>query len=282
MGHWATGLSSNDTYQDVYETFFEYYNNDWEINKIKDQLKSDFKETIEIAEDVDSFWFALATALWECDALDSETLSKIDCDHDLKVWEELGASEQDLKKRRAVLDKFVAKISSPRGKAKKRKKVRIKVVKPIFEKGDCLIYKLRSGKYGGVFVFEAEQEGENGYNFIAATTINKSEKPTVKDFEGADILTIWDKEIYGKIQQVLTREEFIAYWFTAKSFKDFVDKFEKVGTLEVKKSFGHTFLGRFRVWIPWDVLVVFSELTFERTLAGQKQKRIVSVNDWRK
>lgn len=282
MGHWGTGLSSNDTYQDVYETFFEYYNNDWEIDKIKDQIKADFKETLEIEEDVDNFWFALATALWECDALDKETLSKIDSNHDLKVWKELGATEQDLKKRKVVLDKFIAKISSPPLKAKKRKKIRIKIVKPIFEKGDCLIYKLRNGNYGGVFVLEAEQEGQNGYNFIAATTINKNERPTVKDFETADILTIWDKEIYGKIQQVLTKEEFIAYWFEAKPFKDFVDKFEKVGNLQVAKTFGHTFLGAFRIWIPWDVLIVFSELTFERVLAGHKQKRVVPLKDWRK
>jgi hypothetical protein len=282
MGTWGTGLSSNDTYQDVYETFFEYYNDDWEIDKIKYQLEKDFKETLEIEEDADNFWFALTTALWECNALDSKTLSKIDCNHNLKVWKELGATEQDLKKRKIVLDKFVAKVSTPREKAKKRKKIRVRIVKPIFDKGDCLIYKLRNDNYGGVFIFEAEQEGQSGFNFIAATTINKSEKPTVKDFEDANILTIWDKEIYGKIQQELTKEEFVAYWFKAKLFKDFADKFEKIGNLEVTKTFEHTFLGAFKIWIPWDVLIVFSELTFERILAGQKQKRIVSINDWRK
>ncbi|MEJ7643708.1 MAG: hypothetical protein WKF87_04115 [Chryseolinea sp.] len=280
MGHWGTGLTSNDTYQDVYDSFFEYYNNDWSIDVIKTKLIQDFHGTLELEEDLDNFWFALAMALWECGVLDQATLDKVKPDHDLKVWRELGATEKEIKKRKTVLDKFVAKIAIPTTKPKARKKVRRKTTKPIFDKGDCITFQLRGGNYGGAVVFEADQSSENGFNFVAATTINKKERPSIRDFEDANILTIWEMQVYGKIEKKLKGEEPIAYWFQAKSFKDYTDKFEKVGNLNIDKMFEHTFLGKFRVWIPWDVLIVFSELTFDRVIAGQQQNKTIFIQDW--
>jgi hypothetical protein len=285
MGTWGTSISANDTFAAVYDRFFDYYNNNWEIDLIIEQLIKENQETLEIEWDADNFWFALAQALWECKALDIDTYNKIkeiiDTGHDLKVWKELDASERDLVKRKKVLDKFLKQISAPKSKAKARKKIIIKIVEPIFEKGDCLIFKMENGNYGGAIVYEAEKEGEYGYNFIAVTGINRKGKPSLSDFETANILTIWDKENYGKIETKLDDEEPIAYWFKAEHYKAFADKFEKIAGLGVNKKFDHLFLGSFRVWIPWDVLIVFAQQTFERIRNGQTPKLKILASAWR-
>ena len=74
MGHWGTGISSNDTFMEVYETFFHYYNHNSSIADIKKQLEIDFAETINSEQTSNDYWFALAKALWECKELDSNTL----------------------------------------------------------------------------------------------------------------------------------------------------------------------------------------------------------------
>ena len=286
MGTWGISVSSNDTFAEVYDSYFNYYNDNWEIDLIVKQLEKEYQETIEIEEDSDNFWLALAKALWECKALEVTIFDKvkeiINSGHDLRIWRELGASEQDLKKRKAVLDKFLIQISTPKDNPKARKKIKVKLLPSVFEKGDCLAFKMDNGNYGGALVYEAEKQGEYGLNFIAATSINKSTKPNLSDFENANILTIWEEERYGKIVHKLNNELPIAYWFEAKSYKEFADKFERIGNLVVTKKFSHDFLGSFQVWVPWDVLIVFSQQTFQRINGGQKPKLKISTKTWRK
>ena len=249
------------------------------------QLKKDYRETIEIEQDANNFWFALSRALWECKALDVPILNKvkgiINSGHDLRIWKELEASEQDIKKRKAVLDKFLMQISNPKESPKARKKIRTKLVPSVFEKGDCLVFKMDNGNYGGAIVYEAEKQGEYGLNFIAATSINRSVKPNLSDFENANVLTIWEEEKYGKIVHKLNNELPIAYWFQAKSYKEFADKFERIGNLSITKKFSHDFLGSFHVWVPWDVLIVFSQQTFQRINDHQKPKLKIPTKVWR-
>jgi hypothetical protein len=286
MGTWGISISSNDTFAEVYDSFFNYYNNNWEIDLIVKQLEKDYQGIIDIEQDSNNFWFALAKALWECKALDITIFNKvkeiINSENDLRIWKELETSEQDLKKRKTVLDKFLLQISNPKDKPKARKKIRKKVVPSVFEKGDCLVFKMENENYGGAIVYEAEKQGEYGYNFVAATSINKSIKPNLSDFDRANILTIWEEEKYGKIVHKLNNEVPIAYWFEAKSYKEFADKFERVGNLCVTKKFSHDFLGSFHVWVPWDVLLVLSQQTFQRINDCQKPKLKISTKSWRK
>src|SRR5262249_37675006 len=69
-------------------------------------------------------------------------------------------------------------------KARKRKIIR----DPIFQKGDCIAYKLTNGNYGGAVILEAEYGTEHGLNLVAVTRLNQVEKPTVIDFGRAEIL----------------------------------------------------------------------------------------------
>ena len=105
---------------------------------------------------------------------------------DLKIWYELGASEQDIKKRKIVLEKFLAKIKSDRPKAKPRRRKKLK--SPIFETGDCLVFKMENGNFGGAVVLATDNNPETAYNLVATTRINKSTEPTIEDFENAEVL----------------------------------------------------------------------------------------------
>jgi hypothetical protein len=198
MGAWGTAISSNDTYADIYGTFFDFYNDGLDVAEISRKIISDNQETINDYDDCNNFWFALAKAQWECKQLDKAIFDRvkkvIETDTDLQVWRQLDTNEKDIKKRKVVLDKFLADLQTERPKAKPRKKKIIR--QPIFEKGDCLTFKLENGNFGGAVVLEATKNTEYGYNLIATTRINQNSKPTQKDFKNAEVLILnyatWD------------------------------------------------------------------------------------------
>jgi hypothetical protein len=189
MGTWGTAISSNDTYADIYEQFIDLYNEGLAIPEITKRLISENQETINISEDANNFWFAIAKGQWECKALDEEILLKVNhiikSGEDLRVWKDLGASLQDIKTRERVLNNFLIKLQTE--KEKPRRKTKKKLCNSIFKKGDCLTYKMNNGNYGGAFVLTEEQETELGINFIAITTIDKANKPTITDFKKAQV-----------------------------------------------------------------------------------------------
>lgn len=190
MGAWETTISSNDTYADIYGDFFNLYNEGFDVAEISQKLISDNQETINDVDDCNNFWFAIAKAQWECKLLDKEIFDRvkkiIETGADIEVWKQLGADEKDIKKRKIVLDKFLADIQNERLKAKSRKKKIIR--KALFKKGDCLTFKLKNGNYGGAVVMEAIENTELGLNLIATTRFNKSCKPTVNDLENEEVL----------------------------------------------------------------------------------------------
>lgn len=190
MGAWGIAISSNDTYADIYGKFFELYNDGLDVVEISTIIISENQSIVDEIECGNNFWFALAKAQWECKQLDKVVFDKvksiIETGADLQIWEELGASGKDIEKRKVVLDKFLSDLERERPKAKRRKKEIVR--EPVFVKGDCLTFKLANGNYGGVVVLEAVQEGKNGYNLIATTSINQQRKPTKEDFENAEVL----------------------------------------------------------------------------------------------
>jgi hypothetical protein len=227
MGAWGTAISSNDTYADIYGTFFDLYNNGLEVAEITEKLITDNQETILDPDDCNNFWFALARAQWECKQLDNGLFNRVkqivETDADLEVWRQLGADEKDIKRRKIVLNKFLADLQTERQKVKSRKKKIIR--QPVFEKGDCLTFKLGNGNYGGAIVLEAIKETELGLNLIAITRLNLLEKPTLSDFENSDVLVKsfphW-------------KEEQDIGWYYPISFKRDTVKFEVVGKLNVE------------------------------------------------
>ncbi|KQB39851.1 hypothetical protein RCH33_1948 [Flavobacterium daejeonense] len=230
MGAWGTAISSNDTYADIYSEFFDLYNDGIDVAEISKKLIADNQETINDTDDCNNFWFALAKAQWECKQLDKGIFDRIkkivDTGADLEVWRQLDADEKDIKKRKVVLDKFLADLQTERPKAKSRKKKIIR--QPVFEKGDCLTFKLENGNYGGAVILEAIKDSKYGHNLIATTRINQSNKPTKKDFENAEVLVMnfasWDNKPNVK-------------WYLPIRHKHIAHLIETVDSLEVQKNY---------------------------------------------
>lgn len=190
MGTWGTGISSNDDFADVYAEFFDLYNEGRPVPEITELVIARNREMLGMPEAANNFWFAIAKAQWECKELQPEVFDRvkriIDSESDLILWADLGASKSDIAKRRGVLNKFLLQLESDRPKAKASKKRVIR--EPIFNKGDCLIYGLDSGNFGGAVVLEAEHGTELGLNLVAVTRINQPNRPTLQDFENTEVL----------------------------------------------------------------------------------------------
>jgi len=234
MGTWGTAISSNDTYEDIYREFIDLYNEGLSVAEITEKLVRENKETIESIEDKNSFWFAIANGQWECKALDKNLLLKIEeiisSGSDLAVWKELGAKETEIKSREKALTKFLAKIKVEKDKPKTRKR---KVLRDsIFQKGDCLIFKLENGNYGGALVLTSEKQTEFGMNMIATTTIDKKEKPIIEDFEKGFVLVQKEETIPGKY-----REREVISWYYAQFFKRSKIDFEIIGNLKISQEY---------------------------------------------
>ena len=270
MGAWGTAISSNDTYADIYDEFFELYNDGQSVEDISKKLIADNQETINEPDDNNNFWFALAKAQWECKQLDTEILEKvkeiIETGLDLEVWRLLDAVEKDIKKRKVVLDKFLVDLQTERPKAKSRKK---KVIKqPPFEKGDCLTFKLANGNYGGAVVLEAIKDTEYGHTLLATTRINQPTKPTKTDFENAEVLIAnyanWDNKFNIK-------------WYLPIRHKQTAHLIEKIDTLEVQINYDisksmNGLVADFDIWV---IQVADQQFKSEETKARPTTKQTI-------
>ena len=230
MGAWGTAISSNDTYTDIYEAFFTLYNDGLDVIDISNKLITDNQEIINDPDDCNNFWFALAKAQWECKELDNELLDKIrqiiETGSDLEVWKNLEASDRDIKKRKNVLEKFYISLQSEKAKPKTRKKKII--VKPIFEKGDCLTFKLKNENFGGAVVLESIKDSEFGLNLIAITRINQKSKPILSDFKTAEVLVL-NFALWKNRQEI--------GWFYPISIKRDKTKFEVVENMKIEMDY---------------------------------------------
>lgn len=230
MGAWGTAISSNDTYADIYSEFFDLYHDGLDVAEISSKLITDNQEILNDKDDCNNFWFALAKAQWECKQLNKDIFDRvktiIETGADLEVWRQLDADEKEIKKRKVVLDKFLADLETERPKAKSRKKKIIR--QPVFEKGDCLTFKLENGNFGGAVVLEAIKDSEYGHNLIATTRINQSNKPTKKDFEDAEVLVMnfasWNNEPSVK-------------WYLPIRHKNIAHLIELIDSLEVQMNY---------------------------------------------
>jgi hypothetical protein len=282
MGTWGTGMSSNDTYADIYEQFIDLYNEGLSVADITAQLINENQEPINLPEDATNFWFAIANAQWECKELDKEILLKVEqiiqTGEDLRVWNELDASLADLKTREKVLAKFLTKIKVEKDKPRKRTKK--KLYTSIFKKGDCLTYVMNNGNYGGAFVLTDEQNTPVGANYIAITTIDKVEKPTISDFMSAEVYIKHKEEISFK------GNELVKNWidqpqiggFYAMSFKKGQIEIEVIGQLPIYRDY--TIRTDRSVGFGWMALKVLILSKEEYVKINGKAKQTLKLIEW--
>lgn len=278
MGAWKTAISSNDTYADIYGEFFDLYNSGLDVAEISEKLIADNQETINDLDDCNNFWFALAKAQWECKQLDKDIFDRvkkvIETGADLAVWRKLDADEKDIKKRKVVLDKFLTDLQTERPKAKSRKKKIIR--QPVFEKGDCLTFKLENGNYGGAVVLEAIKDSEYGHNLIATTRINQPTKPTKKDFENAEVLVMnyasWDNKP-------------VLQWYLPIRHKQTSHLIEKIDKIDIQldyeiKNSMNGFVADFDIWVIGVADLQFkSEENKPRSPTKQTIKELTKMNE---
>ena len=182
MGVWGVNVEDSDSFADVYDGFFDIYNNGASPKYASSEVKESFSEYFEDHEDSNNSWFALAQAQWETKSLEQSVYEKvrsiITSGSNLKLWEELGASKDDIKNRKIALDSFLEEISSERKTKKRRKKPKhdfrvnklVELVAPDSQKVFSVSEEFSDGKYihtsalmmwgsGGGSVFYFSKEG---------------------------------------------------------------------------------------------------------------------------
>lgn len=272
MGTWGTNIKENDTSGEIYDNYFDLYNEGQSPVDISSKLISDNKELIDNPDDCNNFWFALALAQWETKSLDSEVFEKvrtiIENGIDLKVWKDLDADEKDIKSREGYLQDFLKKIQTEKPKAKARIKNKHKTVKPIFSVGDCLTFIHENGNYGGVIILGEINDNETGFNLVAGTRINQPNKPTVKDFENAEILI----RNYAN-----WKEDPIIVWTYPDSFKKiFSNFFELIGKTKVDKEY-KTDNNKFGYVADWGITKLAANLQFEHEKTNPQPTKRITV-----
>jgi hypothetical protein len=276
MGTWGTAIKASDAFADIYHEFFDLYNKGGEPTRISKKIIEDNWEILEIEEEKHSLWFALALAQWETKSLDPKILATvteiISSGADLKTWLDLGASEQDIKKRKIALEKFLKKIKSDRPNPAPRRRPRLKT--PIFSTGDCLMFKLKNGNYGGAVVLATDSSPDTAYNLVATTRLNEKAKPTLADFENAEVLVC----NFGQWQD---RSE-VTWYMPDLFYKDYSGTYELVGKITVELSYnardyeGKGYLFKPSYTAGWNMNDAF-EKQFEAELTKPRSSKTVTV-----
>ena len=276
MGTWGIAIKDSDAFADVYSEFFDLYNKGGQPDMISKKIIEDNWEILEIEEEKNSLWFALALAQWETKSLDPKVLLTVEdiisSGADLKIWFDLGASEKDIKKRKIALEKFLEKLRSDRPKAKPRKRAKLKT--PIFETGDCLVFKLTNGNYGGAIVLATDNNPETPYNLVATTRLNQKTKPTLKDFENADVLIC----NFGQWQDNAN----VTWYMPDLFYKNYSNIYENIGKISVdlvydtKNHNGKGYLFE-PSWTSGWTMNYAAEKQFESELSKAKPTKILTV-----
>ena len=127
MGTWNTAINGNDTFLDIYQNFFQLYNDGQNPVDISKQILDENEEIFNDYDDRHNSLFGLALAQWETKSLDPTIFNQvkeiINSGKDLVLWE--GADNNTLTKRQSILDKFLLLISTEKEKPKRKTQFRI-------------------------------------------------------------------------------------------------------------------------------------------------------------
>jgi len=124
MGTWDTKINANDTFLDIYQSFFDRYNEGQDPAVVSVAIQNEFAEIFNDHEDRNNSLFGLALAQWETKILDPSIFQQvkeiIESGNDIELWKALGADDKTLGKRKIVLEKFLTQLSTVREKPKRR------------------------------------------------------------------------------------------------------------------------------------------------------------------
>jgi hypothetical protein len=273
MGTWGTGILENDNSNEIYDLYFEHYQNGIKPTEILKLIKKEYNHLDKEDDSICDFWFTIALALWETCSLEKRVFNKVaKCitdETDLKIWAKLEADDETIKERKKVLNKFLKQIQKPREKPKTRKKI-IKRP-PVFNVGDCISFKLNNGNFGGAIVIKHNGLKEYDYtsNTIILTRLNQEKKPTEADFLKTDlmIMNIGDYRNGYRVTMSLS-----------DNFKFYKDAFFLIGQININRNLS-TFLEKASPGLTADwrhlQIDVNDQIEFEKN--NRKPKKTVSV-----
>ena len=208
MGTWNTKINGNDAFQDIYQNFFDLYNQGQNPADISKQIQNDFTEMFNDYDDRNNSLFGLAFAQWETKSLDSKIYKQvkeiIETGEDLELWKGLGADSKTLKQRQTALDKFLLQISTEKEKPKRRAKQKFeyravelfKLVAPDSNKTFEIVESYVNGNYtdtcamlnwnsgGGSGIFSFNEKGKYiSAKWIDSQTVEVLHDRTIKFYQ---------------------------------------------------------------------------------------------------
>lgn len=146
MGVWGTALFSDDTASDIRESYIDLVGDGLTGPEATKALLTEWSASLSDPDVAPVFWLALAATQWRCGRLEShvltQALSVIDSGSDLARWE---SGSKDHKKRKTVLEKLRAQLTSPQPPEKR-------IRKPFrdsndWQIGDLVAYRMQSGRF---------------------------------------------------------------------------------------------------------------------------------------
>jgi hypothetical protein len=124
MGTWGPDVDEDDVFEDVYQGYFNSYNDGAEPEGLSESIRQEFDYYFESDDDYSSALFALALASWETktlsDQLIDEVASIIESGQDLENWKHRNAAADVVDARAKHLARFLNKLSRPRRNRKRR------------------------------------------------------------------------------------------------------------------------------------------------------------------
>ncbi len=124
MGSWGYKVGESDTFADVYDQFFDQYNNGATPENATASVRTELNDIFVEYDDQYDAHFALALAQWETQSLEQSLLDKVaeyvESGADLKNWKEREVDSQTLGKRATALSSFLKKLRTPRPSKKRR------------------------------------------------------------------------------------------------------------------------------------------------------------------
>jgi hypothetical protein len=141
MGAWGPAITSDDTVVDIIDTFKDSLKKTQSFSDARLDVENEYAGVKSDEEEQHLFWISLAEVQWKYGVLDSDILDKvnyiIENEIGLELWREGG--ENDLAKRKIVLDSFRIKVNKSNPKPLKIPKLKKK--KLLFHGGECLSIK---------------------------------------------------------------------------------------------------------------------------------------------
>ncbi len=233
MGVWGTGILSDDTVRDIYDSYIDRFNRGDTAENIRLQLLKSYASSLKDTDEGPLVWLAIAKAQWDCGQLEAEVVAKVqEVVRDglgLARWAEQG--QRLLERRKAALQQFLAKLQSVNSRPRKPRKA-IKR-KPLFKPGDCLAARIADDLWGAVLVLRHEAESDDPYtetygtNLVAALKYRGSNPPSLDEFEKREWLLLNHHK---------WRNEMVVYFVSALRSRDVKDRLVIIGNIPLRES----------------------------------------------